>query len=65
MEVETSSSTSGFVGADDLLIVGPGVLGRLIAQKWRQVLLYSYILFPFQNTCTLVEKISKKLVILF
>ncbi|XP_063937555.1 uncharacterized protein LOC108226094 [Daucus carota subsp. sativus] len=36
MEVETSSSTSGFVGADDLLIVGPGVLGRLIAQKWRQ-----------------------------
>lgn len=33
MEVETSSS--GLVGADDLLIVGPGVLGRLIAQKWR------------------------------
>lgn len=38
MEVETSSSA--LVGADDLMIVGPGVLGRLIAQKWRQVLLY-------------------------
>ncbi|PRQ39070.1 putative NAD(P)-binding domain-containing protein [Rosa chinensis] len=27
---------SGIVGADDLLIVGPGVLGRLVAEKWRQ-----------------------------
>lgn len=25
-------------GDRDLLIVGPGVLGRLVAQKWRQVL---------------------------
>lgn len=42
MEVETSSS--GLVGADDLLIVGPGVLGRLIAQLWRQVLIFWYLL---------------------
>lgn len=25
------------VGQTDLLIVGPGVLGRLVAQQWRQV----------------------------
>ncbi|KAL0844572.1 hypothetical protein Bca101_017818 [Brassica carinata] len=24
------------IGADDLLIVGPGVLGRLVAEKWRE-----------------------------
>ncbi|KAA8548517.1 hypothetical protein F0562_000216 [Nyssa sinensis] len=28
-------SSSGLVGANDLLIVGPGVLGRLVAEKWR------------------------------
>ncbi|XP_052620286.1 uncharacterized protein LOC111895024 [Lactuca sativa] len=33
-ELDTSSSTS--VGANDLLIVGPGVLGRLVAEKWRE-----------------------------
>ncbi|KAK9933686.1 hypothetical protein M0R45_020867 [Rubus argutus] len=27
---------SGVVGANDLLIVGPGVLGRLVAEKWRE-----------------------------
>ncbi|KAL6971351.1 hypothetical protein U1Q18_031029 [Sarracenia purpurea var. burkii] len=26
----------GLVGAKDLLIVGPGVLGRLVAEKWRE-----------------------------
>lgn len=25
------------IGANDLLIVGPGVLGRLVAEQWRQV----------------------------
>ena len=25
------------IGANDLLIVGPGVLGRLVAEKWREV----------------------------
>uniref|UniRef100_A0A5B7AXH1 NAD(P)-binding domain-containing protein n=1 Tax=Davidia involucrata TaxID=16924 RepID=A0A5B7AXH1_DAVIN len=29
-------SSSGLVGANDLLIVGPGVLGRLVAEKWRE-----------------------------
>ncbi|KAG9139136.1 hypothetical protein Leryth_019115 [Lithospermum erythrorhizon] len=29
-------SSSRAVGAYDLLIVGPGVLGRLVAEKWRQ-----------------------------
>ncbi|XP_011010566.1 PREDICTED: uncharacterized protein LOC105115393 [Populus euphratica] len=33
-ELETASS--GLVGENDLLIVGPGVLGRLVAEKWRQ-----------------------------
>lgn len=45
MEVEISCS--GLVGADDLLIVGPGVLGRLIAQKWRQVFACSVKLTKF------------------
>lgn len=31
MEVSTA------VGQNDLLIVGPGVLGRLVAEKWREV----------------------------
>ncbi|KAL8100324.1 uncharacterized protein LOC141687067 [Apium graveolens] len=35
-KVEVETSRSGIVGAHDLLIVGPGVLGRLIAQLWRQ-----------------------------
>ncbi|XVF28412.1 hypothetical protein REPUB_Repub15cG0027300 [Reevesia pubescens] len=29
-------ASSGMVGQDDLLIVGPGVLGRLVAEKWRE-----------------------------
>ncbi|XP_074320805.1 uncharacterized protein LOC141657455 [Silene latifolia] len=33
-ELETTSSKG--VGQNDLLIVGPGVLGRLVAQQWRQ-----------------------------
>ncbi|KAA3480986.1 Protein yeeZ [Gossypium australe] len=34
----SASSTSGkaMVGENDLLIVGPGVLGRLVAEKWRE-----------------------------
>lgn len=31
------ASSPGLVGAKDLLIVGPGVLGRLVAEKWREV----------------------------
>ncbi|KAF2311003.1 hypothetical protein GH714_019000 [Hevea brasiliensis] len=30
------AASSGLVGENDLLIVGPGVLGRLVAKKWRQ-----------------------------
>ena len=30
-------STSESVGQNDLLIVGPGVLGRIVAEKWQQV----------------------------
>ncbi|XXG80693.1 hypothetical protein AAC387_Pa09g1501 [Persea americana] len=30
------ASAAGFVGENDLLIVGPGVLGRIVADKWRQ-----------------------------
>ena len=30
-------ASSGMVGENDLLIVGPGVLGRLVAEKWREV----------------------------
>ncbi|KAK7245712.1 hypothetical protein RIF29_40561 [Crotalaria pallida] len=33
---EASSSSSLVIGQHDLLIVGPGVLGRLVAQNWRQ-----------------------------
>ncbi|CAI9118718.1 OLC1v1020322C1 [Oldenlandia corymbosa var. corymbosa] len=28
--------SSGKVGASDMMIVGPGVLGRLVAEKWRE-----------------------------
>jgi hypothetical protein len=30
-------SASESVGQNDLLIVGPGVLGRIVAEKWQQV----------------------------
>ncbi|KAK4737768.1 hypothetical protein R3W88_001465 [Solanum pinnatisectum] len=30
------ASSRGGVGANDLLIVGPGVLGRLVAERWRE-----------------------------
>ncbi|KAJ4823073.1 hypothetical protein Tsubulata_009599 [Turnera subulata] len=33
---EKGNASSGAVGENDLLIVGPGVLGRLVAEKWRQ-----------------------------
>ncbi|KAJ9154450.1 hypothetical protein P3X46_027781 [Hevea brasiliensis] len=33
---ELGAASSGLVGENDLLIVGPGVLGRLVAKKWRQ-----------------------------
>ncbi|XP_057771965.1 uncharacterized protein LOC130991652 isoform X2 [Salvia miltiorrhiza] len=33
---ELEASSAGAVGANDLLIVGPGVLGRIIAEKWRE-----------------------------
>ncbi|CAN6551429.1 unnamed protein product [Malus baccata var. baccata] len=36
IDEEKGVTSSGKVGADDLLIVGPGVLGRLVAQKWRE-----------------------------
>ncbi|KAJ8429576.1 hypothetical protein Cgig2_023782 [Carnegiea gigantea] len=32
----TGASSSGLVGQNDLLIVGPGVLGRLVARQWRE-----------------------------
>ncbi|XP_023006111.1 uncharacterized protein LOC111498950 [Cucurbita maxima] len=35
-EERLGTSTSGLIGAHDLLIIGPGVLGRLVAQKWRE-----------------------------
>lgn len=37
MNEELKGESSGLVGENDLLIVGPGVLGRLVADKWRQV----------------------------
>ncbi|KAL5175090.1 hypothetical protein HKD37_08G021383 [Glycine soja] len=33
---QSLSSSPRVIGEHDLLIVGPGVLGRLVAQKWRQ-----------------------------
>lgn len=27
----------GVIGQNDLLIMGPGVLGRIVAEKWQQV----------------------------
>jgi len=37
---ESGASSRGNIGANDLLIVGPGVLGRLVAEKWREVLFF-------------------------
>ncbi|XP_039058336.1 uncharacterized protein LOC120201874 isoform X2 [Hibiscus syriacus] len=37
LQFSASSSTGkAIVGENDLLIVGPGVLGRLVAEKWRE-----------------------------
>ncbi|KAL8047735.1 hypothetical protein ABFX02_07G019800 [Erythranthe guttata] len=33
---ELEASSAGAIGAYDLLIVGPGVLGRIVAEKWRE-----------------------------
>ncbi|TXG71795.1 hypothetical protein EZV62_000374 [Acer yangbiense] len=33
---EVNGASSGLVGENDLMIVGPGVLGRLVADQWRQ-----------------------------
>ncbi|KAI6683955.1 hypothetical protein NL676_029868 [Syzygium grande] len=33
---EMEVSSTGAVGQNDLLIVGPGVLGRLVAERWRE-----------------------------
>lgn len=33
---EEGKATAGMMGENDLLIVGPGVLGRLVAEKWRE-----------------------------
>ncbi|XP_057959976.1 uncharacterized protein LOC131152237 [Malania oleifera] len=35
-EEAMENSSSRLVGENDLLIVGPGVLGRLVAEKWRE-----------------------------
>jgi len=34
---QSLSSSPQVIGEHDLLVVGPGVLGRLVAQKWLQV----------------------------
>lgn len=36
-------SPSLAIGQHDLLIVGPGILGRLVAHNWRQVRTYCFI----------------------
>ncbi|XP_020252202.1 uncharacterized protein LOC109829521 [Asparagus officinalis] len=36
-DAELKSPNPGVTGESDLLIVGPGVLGRMVAEKWRQV----------------------------
>ncbi|KAK9992364.1 hypothetical protein SO802_027349 [Lithocarpus litseifolius] len=33
---EMKAGSTGLVGENDLLIVGPGVLGRIVAEKWRE-----------------------------
>lgn len=33
---ELEASSTGMVGANDLLIVGPGVLGRIVSEQWRK-----------------------------
>ncbi|XP_015162165.1 uncharacterized protein [Solanum tuberosum] len=34
--IELEASSRRGIGANDLLIVGPGVLGRLVAERWRE-----------------------------
>lgn len=41
---ELEASSAGAVGANDLLIVGPGVLGRIIAEKWREVFFHQVLI---------------------
>lgn len=35
-DAELKGPIPGVIGVNDLLIVGPGVLGRIVAEKWRQ-----------------------------
>lgn len=37
MNEELKAVHSGSMGENDLLVVGPGFLGRLVADIWRQV----------------------------
>lgn len=39
-KVAKETSSPRLVGDSDLLIVGPGVLGRLVAEEWRKVQFY-------------------------
>lgn len=48
-EVAEEASSSGLVGDSDLLIVGPGVLGRLVAEKWRKVQFLEMNYHPFSS----------------
>lgn len=40
-----SQEDKSSIGETDLLIVGPGVLGRLIAQEWKKVTCISFYLY--------------------
>lgn len=53
------TASSGLVGENDLLIVGPGVLGRLVAEKWRQVIfLFHYKIIIIVAICSFLVSSS-------
>jgi len=45
--ITTTEESLSSLTENDLLIVGPGVLGRLVAKKWRQVLFSCSFIFIF------------------
>uniref|UniRef100_A0A0A9EVK8 Uncharacterized protein n=1 Tax=Arundo donax TaxID=35708 RepID=A0A0A9EVK8_ARUDO len=46
-----NSPATESVGQNDLLIVGPGVLGRIVADKWKQVATKLYYNLPCLPVC--------------
>ena len=58
---DSKVSGADVVGQNDLLIVGPGVLGRIVAEKWQKVFLSTVNILMYLSI-TYMENHAPKLV---